>query len=212
LFSVLAEQRIRPNPDQRLLVIGDLTEATRHMLGKWFRRVVAASDGFCLLKSSELLEVVADAQRDDLFICGVYDRGSEVVVLYRGSLEPVVVAASWFEAGPGSCAADLGRLSVADFGHTVCAGSCEIAADAILYEFDAEFRKRARKRAVEVDTSLGGSIRRLRLQKGLTQSDFDLPLKTIARIERGEVKVPQPATLRTIARRLGVSEDELETY
>jgi transcriptional regulator with XRE-family HTH domain len=36
--------------------------------------------------------------------------------------------------------------------------------------------------------------------------------KTIARIERGEVKKPQRATLKAIASQLAVPVEELETY
>jgi DNA-binding Xre family transcriptional regulator len=36
--------------------------------------------------------------------------------------------------------------------------------------------------------------------------------KTIARIERGEVKRPRRVTLEAIAARLGVSVEDIETY
>ena len=85
-------------------------------------------------------------------------------------------------------------------------GDYEAAADAILYEFDEEYRTRAKKRLR--DKSLGGAIRRLRLQKGLRQSDFPgISAKEIARIEKGLVKEPHAATLSIIAERTGVSVD-----
>jgi transcriptional regulator with XRE-family HTH domain len=64
-----------------------------------------------------------------------------------------------------------------------------------------------------LDDSLGGSIRRLRELRGVRRSDFGaISEKTIARIERGEVEQPREGTVRTIARRLGVSPEELATY
>jgi transcriptional regulator with XRE-family HTH domain len=82
-----------------------------------------------------------------------------------------------------------------------------------LYELDEDYRTRARKRRLEQDESIGGSIRRLRLQKGLRQSDFPgVTAKEIARIERGKVKRPHRDTLEKIANRTGVPVDQLESY
>jgi hypothetical protein len=210
-FSVLA-QTCRGFSTQRLLVLKAVQEVTHHVLTTWFRHVVIAKAGISLLKPSELLESLAATNANDLFVGGAYDSAGKVVVLYRGTLEPLAIPASWFSEGVGATRVDLSRLDVVDYGQTIRFGDHEVATDAILYEFDEEYRRRAKKREIAVDSSLGGSIRRLRLQKGYTQSDFDLPLKTIARIERGEVRRPQSATLRTIARRLGVSVEALGTY
>ena len=66
---------------------------------------------------------------------------------------------------------------------------------------------------IRKDASFGGSLRRLRLQKGLSRSDFaPLSSKTIARLERGEVEVPHGDTLEAIARRLGVPAAEISSY
>jgi len=216
-FPALASSAVRGTSDRRLLVLRSLQEVAHQVLTTWFRYVVVAKDGISILKASELLEVLTAPNRDELFIGCAYDHAGKVVILYRGSVEPLIVPVSWFREGhsggsrsPGR--ADLENLAVTDYGQTVRLGNYEIAADAILYEFDEEYRRKARKRAVAADNSLGGSIRRLRLQKGLTQSDFGVPLKTIARIELGEVQKPQVATLRRIAKRLGVSMESLGTY
>jgi hypothetical protein len=189
-------------------------ETTRHVLAAWFRHVVFASGGVSTLKTSEMLAVLRSSNRDELLIGGAYDRVENVVVLYRGNLEPLVIPASWFKAAAPKRPAriDLKRLSIADHGQTVRLGTYEVSADAILYEFDENYRKLAKKRAIDSDDSLGGSIRRLRLQKGLSQSDLGVPLKTVARIERGEVTKPQASTLRRIAGRLRVPLDTLGTY
>ena len=100
-----------------------------------------------------------------------------------------------------------------DFGQTVRLGRYEAAANAILCEFDHEYRRRARARLLESDASFGASVRRLRLQRGLRRSDFPgVTEKEVARIERNEVKRPRKKSLEALARGLGVSPDELGTF
>ena len=83
----------------------------------------------------------------------------------------------------------------------------------ILYRGNLEPLVVPLRRQLETDRSLGGALRRLRLQKGLRQSDFPgLTAKEIARIERGEVKKPQQRTLAAIAKRIGVAAKEISTY
>ena len=89
----------------------------------------------------------------------------------------------------------------------------EAATEAILYEFDPDFRSRERKRRIREDDSFGGSLRRLRLQKGIKRSDFPpLTSKSIARIERGEVITPHRETREILAKHLGVNEEDIATY
>ena len=58
-----------------------------------------------------------------------------------------------------------------------------------------------------------GTLRRLRLQKGLSRADFGrISAKEMARIERGQIKRPHPATLETIAAKLGVAVDVLGSF
>ncbi|MBI4704567.1 MAG: helix-turn-helix domain-containing protein [Deltaproteobacteria bacterium] len=88
-----------------------------------------------------------------------------------------------------------------------------VGTDAILYELDPAYRRRARQREVTKDPSFGGALRRLRLQEGLGRGDFGkVSDKTIARIERGEVGKPHARTLAAIARRLGGAPDEIRTF
>lgn len=69
------------------------------------------------------------------------------------------------------------------------------------------------ERSADQDPLIGGAIRRLRLQKGLRQSDVPgVTAKEIARIELGQVKKPHQDTLRKIAVRTGVPVDQLETF
>jgi hypothetical protein len=202
----IAQRRSAP------LVLGRVEGARRELLHALFRFVVAAEEGVKLLPAAEIAEVFASSHRDDLFIGGAVDAADRVIVLYRGSLESLVVPLTWF-ARPGGPRAEITDFEVTDFGHTVRLGPFEAAADAILYEFDPEARRRAKQRSIAKDASFGGALRRLRLQRGLRREDFDgISAKEIARIERGEVAKPHDETIATLARRLGVKAGEIETY
>ncbi len=203
----------RPVGDQRLLSLEGLDGDRHGLLHVLFRFVVSAEEGVQLLSTEELAEVLGSADREDLFIGVALARADAAVVLYRGNLEPVVVPLTFFRQRPGGPKPDVSALAVTDFGQTVRFGAYEAATDAILYEFDEVYRRHAKKRQIETDTSFGGALRRLRLQKGLRQNDFPgLTAKEIARIERGEVKKPHPRTLAAIAKRIGVPAEEISTY
>jgi hypothetical protein len=149
----------------------------------------------------------------DLFIGGAADAGAGTLVLYRGDLTALVVPLTIFRARPGGPRPDARRLELADYGQTVRLGGYEASAGAILYELDADYRRRARVRQVEQDHSFGGSLKRLRLQKGLGRADFGgISAKEVARIERGQIKRPHPATLETIAAKLGVAVETLGSF
>jgi Helix-turn-helix len=203
----------RSKGDQRLLALGSANGARHPLLHAVFRVVVSADEGIRLLPIDELADVLGSPHRADLFVGGAGAPNDAAVILYRGNLEPLIVPLAWFKARPDGPKPDLDRLAVADFGQTVCLGEYEAATDAILYEFDDAYRRRAKRRELGRDSSLGGSLRRLRLQKGLQRKDFrGLTPKEIARIERGEVKKPHPRTLAILAKRLGVPAKQLSTY
>ena len=197
--------------DMRVLVLESISAPNLNLLHAHFRFVAARETGVKFLPSEELSGALEAPNRADLFIGGQVTRSD--FLLYRGNLEPLTVPRSWFRARGGGPKPDFNRFAVTDFGQTVRLGDYEAAADAILYEFDEEYRTRAKKRLREEDKSLGGAIRRLRLQKGLRQSDFpSISAKEIARIEKGLVKEPHAATLSIIAERTGVSVDQIHSY
>ncbi len=118
---------------------------------------------------------------------------------------------TWFRANPAA-APDPTDFEVVDYGQGVRLGDFDVAARTILFEFDAEFRRRKKATQIEMDDSLGGSLRRLRLMKGIKQKDFSsVNPRTIRRIESGEVE-PRPSTLESIARELGVQPEEISSY
>jgi hypothetical protein len=212
-LSALAGKVVEPKGEQRLLILNPIREVAHHLLSALFRYVVVGADDNLLLNHAQLAEVLTSPDRRDLFIGGAVATEEQAVVLYRGNLEPLVVPLDWFTTRPGGPAPDFTRFGITDFGQTIRLGEYEAAADAILYEFDRNFRVRTKARALKMDRSLGASIRRLRLQKGLRRTDFgDLTEKTIARLERNEIKRPHKGTLDVVAARLGVPKDELHTY
>jgi hypothetical protein len=212
-LSALIRQPTEPRSRRQLLLLNALPEASRSLLDVYFRHVVALSSATVLLPADELFEVLSSPRRNELFIGGVVDRRERVVVLYRGTVESLVVPLEWFAKRPGGVCPDARGFAVTDFGQTVKLGKYEASADAILYEFDHRYRRARRKQLIEVDESFGSSLRRLRLQKGLKRSDFSgMTEKTIARIERNEIARPRKATLNVIARRLGVAVEELGSF
>lgn len=161
---------------------------------------------------NELVEILQDEHPEDFCVAAQWIEDAESVALWRGDFTMLTVPLAWFRA-QGAAEPDPARLSVEDFGGTIRMGDYEAAFDAVLYEHDSASRRRMRERMRENDRTLGGSIRRLRELRGVRREEFgEIDEKTIARIERGEVKKPQRATLEAIASRLGVQVDELETY
>jgi hypothetical protein len=203
----------RTNGDQRLLALGPANGPPCGLLHAMFRFVIAAGDGVHLVPTDDLADVLGSPNREDLFVGAAAAPNDAAVVLYRGNLEPIVVPLAWFLARHGGPRPDPHRMAIADCGQTIRLGDYEAAADAILYDFDGAYRRRAKKRSIDQDRSFGGALRRLRLQKGLGRNDFPgITAKEIARIERGEVNAPHTETLAVIAKRTGVPAAQIGSY
>lgn len=185
---------------------------TLTVLRDCFRDVVfSLNDGF--LSSEELGEVLVAENRDNLFIGGTVNPSSKTVTLWRGNLSSLTVPFSAFEPSGDGTKPDFSHFSVTDYGHTIKLGDYEAASDAILYEFDTEYRRELARQRRASEKSFGASLRRLRKQRGLRREDFaPLSPKTIARIEQGKVNQVHGRTLATIAKRLGVEADDIEDY
>lgn len=161
----------------------------------------------------ELQHALQAPNRGDLVVAGLVDEKLRTVTLWRGNLRPLVLPWSAFRStGPGP-KPDFGRFRVVDHGQTVCLGAFEAATDALLYEFDPDFRRRTQARLAATERGLGPSLRRLRKQRGLAQSDFaPLAARTVARIELGQVTRVQAGTLKRLADKLGVAPEELDSF
>ncbi len=184
------------------------------LASRFHRYAFASVENF--LPPDELAEALAAENAADLFIGGNPDPSTRLLTLWRGNLEPLVVPLSTFETSGDGVAPDFEKFTATDFGQTIRLGEYEAAADAILYEFDPDYRHRISKRRRESERSFGASVRRLRRQRGLRREDFqpEIAAKSIARIERGEVSREKirSKTLAAIARRLQVRPDEIEGY
>lgn len=197
----------------RLLLIGSPKAPERAFLRAVFESVVVPDDAMQVLALDELFEVLGSPHRANLFVGGAVAPAAKSLVLIRGDLTSLVVPFAWFVARPTGPKPDFAGFKVIDSGQTIKLGNYEAASDAVLYEFDADYRKYERKRRVSENKSFGGALRRLRLQRGVGRDDFSgLSAKTIARIERGDVKEPHGETLATIAQRLGVKPEEIGTF
>jgi len=179
-----------------------------------FHNIVGESASFKWLPIDQLVEVLAGETDEarDVFIGGVLDTGFGLLTLVRGNRDFITIPLSIFHPS-GTSTPDFTRFELDDYGHSVRFGEYEASADFILYEADADYRKRAKKKLRAEEISFGASLRRLRVLKGVPQSGFPgISAKTIARIENGEVEKPHGTTLKTISETLGVSAGEIESY
>jgi hypothetical protein len=179
-----------------------------------FERVGGQVSGYRPLATRELAEVLKapPAAARDLFIGGFYDATTGTLSLTRGDFDVLVAPESIFKASRAT-PPNFSDLALTDYGHTIRLGAYEASSDSILYEIDPDYRKRLNKKRRETDKGFGPSLRRLRIQKGLSRRDFPrLTAKTIARIERGETDKPRGTTLAALARTLGVEPDQIESY
>ncbi|MGH7554337.1 MAG: helix-turn-helix domain-containing protein, partial [Longimicrobiales bacterium] len=198
----------------RLLVLDrKLTQPRREFLGTVFRTVLAPTQTSHVLAIEDLAEVVSSPERDDLFIGVTVDPADEVVVLYRGNLERLAVPFSWFVRRNKPEKPDFNDVDLADHGQTLRFGAFEASSDAVLYDLNPEYRRRAKKRQLKVSTAFGACLQRLRLLRGLSRSDFaPVSAKEISRIERGEVERPRDETMQAITNRLKASPEEILSY
>lgn len=196
----------------RLLLFEQISADRREYLQTLFRTVISLESDVMFLDSDELAEVLSAENRGGLFVGGTVNPTDEVLVLYRGSFDRLSVPFAWF-ARASDVEPDFSDFAVIDHGQTIRLGAFEAGADAILYDFDPEYRSQAKKRQLKLDESWGGALRRLRELKGVPRSAFpDVSAREIARIERSEVASPRRSTVEAIAKRLGVPPEEIAGY
>lgn len=195
------------------LFVHSLDMRTIPALSSFFRRIAFTMDGG-FIPAEELVEVLKADNRPDLFVGGNVNHATATITFWRGNLLPLTVSFAAFEKSGSGTEPDFNRLSVIDHGQTVQLGDYEAAVDAILYEYDPEYRRRISKQRLQEDQSFGASLRRLRKQRGLRREDFepDLSAKTIARIEQGKVKRIHKKTLNALAEHLSVIPEEIGTF
>lgn len=202
-----------PNLWNSLLMLDSPRECTQmHLTESLFGLHVYKHGDFQMLPIPDLVRALAAPNSQDLFIGGLVSHEHQVVILCRGNLKKLIVPFRWFKPSP-IANPDFGDFEVTDCGTAIRLGEYEASSDAILYDFDPEFRRRYKRNLIACDDSFGGCLRRLRLQRGLKRSDFSpLDEKTVGRIERGEIEKPHSKTIEILANRLGVKPVEIETY
>jgi hypothetical protein len=214
----LLHEAIRLPPRRRSRLGGLLTlhpprAESIQPLDDLFDPFVWSTGNFSFLPLDELAEVLADDRRGDLFIGGYADPHTQTLTLVRGDLRRLSVPVSMFLPSGTGEEPDPFRLAFVDCGNTVRLGDYEVAADAILYEADADYRSRLLAKRRAEDKTFGACLRRLRLLRGLRQSDFgDVAAKTIGRIESGATEALHGHTLSAIAARLGIEPNEITSY
>lgn len=192
-----------------LLLTEAVREGTLTLFTNWFDRVVVLPRS--RLPGDELVEVFAREDRADFCIGGTIDLDLDVAVLLRGDLGIITAPLSDFLPSGDGTRPDFQEFAVVDSGRTLRFGGYEAAFDTVLYLHDAEFRRRIRDRRAD-GNPLGASVRRLRKQRGLRLDALGSLAKTVARIERGEVRRPRRATLEAVAERLGTTVEELGQF
>ncbi len=214
--DMLLERAVSTRADLRgshlLMLTPPRSESIPALLGL-FHPVFGVVEGFVWLSREELIEVITRADAADRFIGGIVDPKAKTVTLLRGNHGAIVAPFAIFEKSGDGTQPDFDRLRLTDHGRTVALGEYEAAADAILYELDAEYRRRLRKQRRQAERTFGASLMRLRKQARLRRTDFaPISAKEIARIERNEVEKPHAKTLTAIASRLNVRPEEIEHY
>ncbi len=164
------------------------------------------------LGGAELAEVLHARHPEDYVVAAHHYAREDQLVLWRGDFSTLLVPLSTLRERAHR-RFNARKLRITDFGRTLAFGTYEVSVDAILYERDPAYRRRANARRRDQDTSFGGCLRRLRILRGVGRDEFPgLSSKTIARIERGEVEKPHARTLRTLAEVLDVKPGEIESY
>jgi hypothetical protein len=197
---------------RRLLALEPIDRTRLPFLRTMFDTVVAPDDSLQVLPQDQVVAVLGTEHPEDYLIGGVYNAEDDFLILYRGNLDTLTVPLAWMKANPVT-EPDPTDFEIIDYGQTIRLGDYEAGVDAILYKFDAEYRRRKKEKRRNLDDSFGASLRRARVAKGLNQDDFsNVTARTIRRIESGEVASPRAKTIRAIAADLGVEADEIETY
>ena len=213
LVRVLIEMPQKPRPKTRrrcLLLLEDLPQPSAAAVRNLFDQVIAPPA--FLLSKEELGEVLAYSDPGELCIGGIVDVSTKTVTLYRGDTSSLTVPWSFFVPTAG-LAPDFGQFGITDYGRTISLGEYEAAFDAVLYEYDADYRRKLKRHRLKSDKSFGASLLRLRKQRKLRRTEFPgVSDRAIARIERGEVEKPHQGTLEAIATVLGVPADEIGNY
>jgi hypothetical protein len=199
-----------------LLLASEAPSGLNQSLQAFFKEAIILPEE-AVLPLESLLDVLNSKKPEKYIIGGQVNELTHTVTLIRGDLSFIVVPQSTFRPSGSESAGtqvlpDFSCFAVDDYGQTIRFGEYESSVDAILHEFDPIYRRKLKAERLKKEKGFGASLRRLRLQKGLRQADFpDINPREIGRIERSEVK-PRKKTIERLAKALGVSPSEIESY
>ncbi len=178
------------------------------VLERCFRRVIyfAAESRWC--PDQDLRQLVQQADRQIALGC-VLDSPSGLLTLVCADLSILTFPLSELSATAENNYSNI-RPALSDHGRTLVLPDGPHPLLEILEKYDAGFRRARRRGLWAQSTHPGERIRHLRLSRRLRREDIPgLDVKTIARIERGEIRTPQKETLRLIAAALQIPLSEL---
>ena len=164
-----------------------------------------------LLPVTEILTIFLRDDRDQFCIGGSIDPSAQAIICVKGDFSVISAPLTFFESSAG-VTPDFNDFEVIDHGRTLRFGKYQATFSVLLYERDIRYRRHLNRMREESDRSFGASMRRLRRQRGLKLSDFGVLEKTVARIERGQVKHPRKRTLIRIAKLLRVAPEHIADY
>ena len=197
-------------PRGLLLVLSVVPASLASLFSHAFDRFVQAPSK--MLSVGEVATVLSREDRAEFCLGGTIEPKANMASFICGDLSTLNVPLSTFVQRGDGPVPELEQFGVIDHGRTLRFGKYEAAFDAVLYEWNPEYRRRIKKLRFERDSTLGGSLRRLRKQRGLRLSDMGRLEKTVARIERGEVSRPRKASLAAIAQMLDVAVEQIADF
>lgn len=195
----------------RIFLLEEISADYFAALASLFKDIIALRE-HCALPIKDLFQVMQHKNPENYVIGGRVDRSTRTLTLIRGNLSRLVVPLLAFATTGEGPSPDFSKFVVEDFGQTLKFGEYEASVESVLYEFDRDHRRKRRSEFAKKDKTFGACLRRLRLQKGLRQTDFpQIDAREIRRIEQGEV-TPRKSTIQHIADRLDVSPDDIVTF
>jgi hypothetical protein len=215
IFALPSEKFYRKQNDVRkritIVLITDPPVPSLFLLEALFKEVIVIPRDTSL-PVNQIQEIIRSKNAENYVIGGKIDKRTHTVILVRGDLSKLAAPFSTFRPSGINVKPDFTKFSIEDSGQTLKFGDYEASVDAVLYEFDPPYRSEKRAELAEKDESFGACLRRLRVLKGLKQNDFpDLDEREVRRIECGEV-APRKSTVEKLARKLGVSVEEIRSY
>lgn len=93
--------------------------------------------------ADQLIPAITAKDSGDRIIAGSVMLSGGYCYLVRGNMETLRVPLSFFNPSGNGTAPDFTKFAIDDYGHSILFGEYGVSVDAILYEFDPDYRARA---------------------------------------------------------------------